>query len=465
MRPRPSYRRTAGLLRRLVTGEDVCIPPGKDVGPRVRLSQLSNTCLSAYSSAYLSICLVSLSLCLWGVWPLRAQEAPKSISQEQVYTFPGAQARVEVRLGQVEVFVYDDKGQFAYGLRPEDFELTVDGKAYSVRYVDLIALEKPPTGPEAPPPTQVTGEVIRPYQQAGAVPPKTPFNTFIILYDKAHTGGLTLATLKESLRRFLEELHRMGSYFMFVSLDANGGFRVEHGLTQDMDLVLKTLERAGAGTRGTTWTVSRLSTLDSILERLEGCVIYDEPDRRQMCYEQIARDAFHTARHMGLEDRRVARNLETSLQTVFDFLAHVPGRKSVLFVSEGFDSTGNFYLSYALQAFRWNVQRHDIPPFLETRIVQEFQRELSTYSTEVRTYEEIVRSANAAGLTIYWVNPTSPNPEWGADTNIRPTITPEFNVVNIQYQMAGIAEQTGGIAWTSPTGLDRFFQQIGSDFR
>jgi VWFA-related protein len=394
-----------------------------------------------------------------------AQEAPKPAPQEPVYTFPGAQARVEVRLGQVEVFVYDEKGQFVYGLRPEDFELTVDGKAYPVRYVDLIAVGKPPAGPEAPPPVQVTGEVIRPYQQAGAVPPRTPFNTFIILYDKAHTGGLTLATLRESLSRFLQELHRMGAYFMFVSLDAQGGFRVEHGLTQDVDLVLKTLERVGAGVRGAAWTVSRLSTLDSILERLEGCSIYDVPDRRQMCYEEIARDAFHTARNMGLEDRRVAQNLENSLRTVFEFLAHVPGRKSVLFVSEGFDPTGNYYLSYALQAFRWNVQRHDIPPFLETQIVQEFQRELSTYSTEVRTYEEIVRSANTAGLTVYWVNPTQPHPEWGAETNIRPTITPEFNVVNVQYQMAGIAERTGGIAWTSPTGLDKFFQQVGDDFR
>lgn len=409
---------------------------------------------------------VALGFLVSVLWLVMATGAhPQEPSRHPVPTPPAGAEQIEVRLGQVEVFVYDKENRFVSGLGPGDFILKVDGKPVQVRYVDLmeIAPQVPNLGQR---PKTVQGEVVRPYQQAGATPPSLPFNTLIILYDQAHTGGLIMQSVRPKLYQHLRNLAEDRTYFMVVRMDPNGGFRIEHGLSTDVEATLESLDKLQVGSRGGSWVADRIQMLDTNVHvQADRCNVYEDPQYRSDCLERAFGSSFLQARNLGMEERKIARNVAQSFQTMFEFLAHVPGRKSVLFISEGFDPTGLYYTSHLAQLVRWYVERWDIPSNVETRILQEFRSELSSQTSEAYIYEDIVRQANASAITMYWLNPATPDAAIGADTDIRPTLSNEFNVIDMEFQMGGLAENTGGIAWNAPSGFEKLFDQIAQDFR
>jgi VWFA-related protein len=72
-------------------------------------------------------------LCLLMAWPTVAQspQNPRPAQQEEV-------VRVYTELVQTDVMVFDKQGHFVNGLRPENFELRIDGKVRPIQSFDQI---------------------------------------------------------------------------------------------------------------------------------------------------------------------------------------------------------------------------------------------------------------------------------------------------------------------------------------
>ena len=389
---------------------------------------------------------------------------PAGGKEEPTFRFPAAQSRIEVRLGQVEVFVQDKEGKFAPGLKPEDFEILLDGKPLAVKYVDEMTVEKPKPN-LTPPPRTVSGEWVRPYRPAGTTPPITPFNTFVILYDASHSGALTFRTIRNRLYALLHRLAAVQTRFMLIRLDPTGDYRVVHPLTDNLDALIRDLDRLSAGARGSNWLVDRLHLLDRDMEGLYTCTTVESSTARNECIRLTLRRVSRQVLSMAQEERRVSMTLRDSFHTLFDFLAHVPGRKSVLLISEGFDPSGNVYLDYFTSLVRRYVNDYNIPPRIEVEILRDLRVEMETFVTEKGAYGEITEEANSSLLTLYWINPATPGALFGAESDIRPTVSASGATFDdITYAMTGIAEDTGGLAWTAPTGFDELFDRIFGDF-
>src|SRR5919202_741047 len=76
----------------------------------------------------------SAAVCLLAPPPARAQDArkpaPQGVEEEVV--------RISSDLVQTDVMVFDKQGKFVEGLRPEQFELRVDGRARQIVFFERV---------------------------------------------------------------------------------------------------------------------------------------------------------------------------------------------------------------------------------------------------------------------------------------------------------------------------------------
>ena len=81
-----------------------------------------------------SSCLALLCLCAL-LSTTRGQQATRPAQREQDEDV----VRINTELVQTDVMVFDKSGRFVDGLKPEQFELRVDGKAQAVSFFERVA--------------------------------------------------------------------------------------------------------------------------------------------------------------------------------------------------------------------------------------------------------------------------------------------------------------------------------------
>src|SRR5215207_11514824 len=86
--------------------------------------------------------------------PIAAQEPPKQDPTKQ-----GDIVRIDTNLVQIDVVVTDKNGRQVIDLKPEDFEVSEDGKKRVVTHFSYIATGKPAAEPGAQPEPKVEGPV------------------------------------------------------------------------------------------------------------------------------------------------------------------------------------------------------------------------------------------------------------------------------------------------------------------
>jgi len=127
---------------------------------------------------------------------------------------PGSVFRVTVDLVQVDVVVTDSKGRHVEGLRPENFQLRVDGKPRSLTHFSYID-----AGPTASPAlnTASTG-----------VPAQKPRReeirrTIVFVVDDLHISPEFMATLQPVLKRFVDEQVAPGDLVSVIATRSSMG--------------------------------------------------------------------------------------------------------------------------------------------------------------------------------------------------------------------------------------------------
>jgi VWFA-related protein len=245
--------------------------------------------------------------------------------------------RVNTELVQTDVMVFDKKGVFVGGLKPEQFELTVDGKpqpvtffeqvrAGSSREVRLLSKEQAST----------ESSVIN----------ETRGRTVIFFVDDLHLEASSLERTRKTIRQFLDHEMSENDRVAIASTSGDLGFLQQFTDFKPMlqtatdrlihhPYVVKDLTDSRTPmTEYTALTIEKNEDPNVMDFYIERCLkeAYPLRYRRETCEMQVK----NRARVMLLQSASVILSTYASLESLMHSATVLAGRKLVFFFSDGF---------------------------------------------------------------------------------------------------------------------------------
>lgn len=346
--------------------------------------------------------------------------------------------RVSVNLIQVDATVTDGRGNPVPGLTREDFRVLVDGRPQTLESVDYIQTRAAPA-PSAPAPR------AEPAKRAASQPamPAAPLlreqvrRTVVLFVDDINLSAEAAPSVRAGLRRFLERDFRPGDLAAIVR--AGAGLGALQDFTNDRRLLLAAADQVrwrpqGRGAMNTYAQFGRPGLLGSSSLEVE---------------EQIALAAGY------------AVSVTNSLRRLVNGMASLPGRKSVVILSEnlpietpdetdpnGFKYTGSGKAGPILAAMR--------------RVVDECLRAgVVLYAIDTRGLKSLVPLASdglkPATADAAFGTPAPENWVWEASQARRD----EYK--EGQWGALFLASETGGFMVTEANRVDAAVERVMAD--
>jgi VWFA-related protein len=268
--------------------------------------------------------------------------------------------RSSTALVEVDAIVHDRDGRFATGLRAEDLEIFEDGKPQKIEQFYMVTHE--PGG-------SVTSE------HAGATDYRAK-RVFVIFFDEAHLANDSLMRVKEGATAFIRD--RMGPEDV-GGVFVNGGM-YKGRLTSDKEQLIAGVHAVKPAFDNRQALLAPFQDFPRIPGERDATRIAEGArelvdelgitacrENRTECelnggLNQVENLIQQKARLYVRQARILADRTAQSLQTVARGLSRIPGRKTVVFLSEGFyleDSRG-LIESIAAQAARGGTTIYSI---------------------------------------------------------------------------------------------------------
>jgi VWFA-related protein len=257
--------------------------------------------------------------------------------------------RVETNLVQTDLMVFDKQGNFVTGLKPEQFEITVDGKPQPISFFEQV------TAGTAKEQRQLAAirQAQQPQNAAAAAPANVRGRTIFFFVDDNHLSPEGLTRSRTSLNRFIDE--QMGDEDQVAIVSTSGQIGFLQQLT-DNPTVLRTAASRLNYKRETEAFAGRTQITEAIASQ-----IADYHNKALFAY---LLDSVKAEQQMGpgnrqgdhrvaaayaalpmLENRISQVNTDSKLQASYTLQAlesligasaGIPGRKLVIFLSDGF---------------------------------------------------------------------------------------------------------------------------------
>ena len=357
--------------------------------------------------------------------------------------------RVDVNVINVEVFVTDKSGQRISGLTQEDFEIIEDGNVvevtnfYSVNREDRILRDIDEDVTMA----QIEG---RPAKQPAR--PQDQQLSLLVYVDNYNIRPASRKRVLRDLEGFLEDRMWQGDNIMLATYFRS--VNVVQPFTQDWTRVSGALKQ-----------ISKAATYGPIEDSL----------RRQRikmmnlaASEADVSAAYQYLRGYVESTKDDLRNSTRAIQRVVQSLAGVPGRKALLYVSDGLPQRPGEELYLQFQdLFGLGVRvglagrGGTIDPLIES--MREGQTAL---------FNGIARDANAHQVTLYTLDArgsahagslSSASGDLAAGF-AGPTYGANLRTQNLQEPLLGLADATGGSAVLNTSNFDDALTDLADDF-
>lgn len=283
----------------------------------------------------LSLTIGFLFWCGAMILPLQASAQTPSPTPPQ--SSPDDVIRISTELVQTDVMVFDKKGSFISGLKPEQFELTVEGKSQPITFFEQVRAGS-------------AKEVLL-LSKEKSVPDSSPVNetrgrTIVFFIDDLHLSLDSLGRTRRVLAQFIDNEMTENDRVAIASTSGDIGF-----LQQFTDF--KAVLRAAAArltqhpykVGDLTDSKTPMSEYAALaLERnedpgvldfyIDRCLqeAYPLRYRRETCEMQVK----SRARVMLLQAANTIMNTYVSLESLMQSAKLLPGRKLVFFFSDGF---------------------------------------------------------------------------------------------------------------------------------
>src|SRR5438067_7035585 len=223
---------------------------------------------------------------------------------------------IDVHLVEVPVTVVDRAGDPVRGLTAANFEVLDQGKKREIKSFDKIDFNSAET-----------------MKSTSSLNPNAR-RSFLLLFDLSFSAPLGRIKAEEAARNFIARGMQRRDLAAIATVDINHGFRMVTAFTTD-----KTLLAAAVASPQTFVATDPLQIAGStVFEVTQDKVAQSEQSGRGAEYVAFARDiAIQEKRLHDTYDRtRVERQL-LLLTDLAKTLRQLPGRKQVMFFSEGFD--------------------------------------------------------------------------------------------------------------------------------
>jgi VWFA-related protein len=344
----------------------------------------------------------------------------------------------EVTIVNVKVSVSDKKGP-VLGLTKDDFEVYQDGK---LQELTNFALYSEPATVPTPPPAPATAAapappgapVPTPAPAPEALPAPEPL--FITLYiDNENVLPLNRNRVLTRVTDFVHQYVKPPDRAMLVSYQRS--LKVLQPYTSDPEEIIEALRQVKMYAGG------RVSTMSSRKE-IEEAITDETKTNNDM--ERL----YSLIRGFAQEQQTNLKFTVGSLKEIVTMMSGLPGRKVLIYVSDGLPMNPGLELYYELQA------NYNDPGVLA------HSQDLESSSL----FRGLVTTAAAAGVTIHTIDCRGLDAELGIEAEnrmARSTMSSAIAMSNYQDSLVYMAEQTGGLAVINTNDVSTGLRRIGLD--
>ncbi len=357
---------------------------------------------------------------------LPAQEVPDAAVAEPYFE------TVDIQVVNVEVFVTDKKGNPVTGLGREDFELYEDGRRVEIANFYAVAGGRPAAETGS---LETPGDDLRTDLRPAPIP-ESQILHLVVYVDNFNLRPFDRNQVFTRLREFLRRLSPRDRV-MLVSYDRS--LHVRHRFTSDRSLIAAALFdlEESAGHR-----------LEADRERQRILTAIDDADTLAAVSGRVRQHA-----------SAVANDLRFTLDALRDIagsLAGLPGRKALLYVSDGLPMMPAQDLFHAVQR-----------KFGDMSVMAELRQWDAS-----REFEELAALANGGGVTFYTIDASglqlfsSSTAEHARPSSIDggDAFVDSLRVSNLQSSIRYLAERTGGTAIVNTNDVGPGLERVATDF-
>ncbi len=337
---------------------------------------------------------------------------------------------VDVQVVNLEVFVTDKAGKRVTGLSKDDFEIYEDRKLMPITNFYAVASRQGSSAPELPE-LEVPNAETAPAKET-AIPPDQRLR-LVVYIDNDNIDPLSRNRFFAHLRSFLGSNLKQGDQIAVYTYERALHLRVP--LTPEIGLAYESLDEienlSGRGNSKSAERRDLLRDIDRAQSRL------DVDGRVKMYARSIRTDVEFTIRSLG---------------EMVSSLAGLPGRKAVLYISDGLP------LRPGEDIFAAMADRFQDPSVITEAITYDASRDFS----------ELAASANANQVTFYTISAAGlrAHGDAGADTSLSRSYTQIDTVrrLNFAAPLENLAEETGGLSITGTSNFRGGLARIAEDF-
>lgn len=250
--------------------------------------------------------------------------------------------RIETELVQLEVTVTDKQGNLIKNLRREDFELKNDGKVQDISYFSVGTAKRPARW------ITTTRQQTRPGTAPVPTAPPTVTETeegrhIILAVDDIHLAFGSLGAVRDALKKFIRE--QLTPNDQVALMTTSGQMGMYQQFTNDQQALLRAVQRLSLKDFGATSlpndvpriTAYQAELIDNGLDPDALLVAINEIIRQTGADMETARmQARAKAKSIVSQNTNYSRATLTLLEETIRSLKDLPGRKSLMLVSDGF---------------------------------------------------------------------------------------------------------------------------------
>lgn len=353
---------------------------------------------------------------------------------------------VNVSVVNVDVYVTDKQGRSVTGLTKDDFQVLENGRPveitnfYAVNNGKSVAVDEEAAQASSAPAAPVPGA---PPQAAGALQaPRTPEDQrlrLVVYIDNFNLRPFNRNRVMRELRAF-----------------------IGHKLGKDDQLMLVTYDRELHVRRTFTSDPSLIASAMLDLEKISAQGVHADSERRDTLQRiqesQSVAEAESVARTYAQSTYNDLAFSVDALKKLVDSLAGMPGRKAVVYVSDGLQMIAGQDVFYAVQN-KYGEQTSSLTQTLEFDI----SRRLNELTAQANANRITFYTIDAAGLRVYESN-TAENQGPGPTQPGFAQLVDSVRFSNLQSSIQMLAEKTGGVAIINTNVVTPQLEKIARDF-
>jgi VWFA-related protein len=391
-------------------------------------------------------------------WPGALAAVQEETAPRRETAPPVFRETAEVNVVNVEVAVSDRQGRPVTGLEREDFELFENGRPVEIS--NFFAVQG---GRQAPRLVTTGSDEAAPPIPDG---PRIRQNHLIIYVDNANIRETNRRKVFNSLREFLRSNWRSNLWAMVVSNDRSLTIRQE--FTPDLETVLEAVDELAQKASAQPRFDAERRNLMRLIEDVNveaGSGVFGIADPNAALIQGQAQALLPLIRSYSEERLQYIRETLRILDQFVSMAAGMPGRKSVLYVSDGLSLRPGeaLYEGFARRFQLLGSVGANTSPDLE-----------ASRDDATADFRDLVTRANTSGVTFYTIDasPTAALVRGSAETvgsaggnfgSWRDAIETTEQSVR-QDSLVMMADGTGGRYGFTPASFDDLFDGIFTDF-